>query len=346
MQYNYNNNYNYTVLSPQQQNLLILNNKKRNIRRTLSGIGFAVFAAELIFQVLYTFILLFLELTGVSDNEFFNDNYLAITELFHGTVLFTALFVIGVIYCGLSNTKLSSVIKFEKVKKSNLILYVMLGLAIGYFGNILTTILLSNLEAIGITSNLDNTVGPYNNLGFLIMTLVTAVVPAFAEEFLFRGVILGKLRKYGDTFAILSSSLLFALMHANLVQIPFAFVGGVFFAFITVKTNSLLPAMIIHFINNLLSCILQYIEDNLSDYVINFSSILIFAIIFALGVFAFIILSIKDKKLFSINNEADEAKEFMLKEKFKFFFSNVGTVLAIVFLILETLKTTNFSTGL
>lgn len=337
--------YNYTVLSPQQQNLLTLHNKKRNIRKTLSGLGFAVFAAELTFQILYTFLFLFLKLTGVSDNEFFNDNYLAITELFHGTVLFTALFVIGLTYCGLSNTKLSSIIKFKKVKKSNLVLYVILGLSIGYLGNILTSILLSSFEAIGINNNLADTETSYNNFGFLIMTLVTAIAPAFAEEFLFRGVILGKLRKYGDTFAILISSLLFGLMHGNLVQIPFAFIGGVFFAFVTVKTNSMLPAMIIHFLNNLSSCLLQYIQDNFSDYVINLSSVLVFAIIFALGILAFIVLSIKDKKLFSINNESDEAKDFTLKEKFKLFFSNVGTIFALVLLLLETLSTISFSTG-
>lgn len=339
------NYYNYSVLSPQQQALLMRSNKIYNIKKTISGLCFAVFTAELIFQLLYTILSLFLLFSHASQTEFFKENYVAISELFHGTVLFTAMFAIGILYCKLSNTRLDSVIKFEKVKIPDLILYVLLGVSIGFSGNILTSLFLSSLEAIGINSNLPETQLNYNNFGFVIMTIVTAVVPAFAEEFLFRGVILGKLRKYGNTFAILASALLFGLMHGNLVQIPFAFVGGVFFAFITVKTNSLLPAMIIHFLNNFISCILQIIDELCSDYIINLSNLLIFTIIFALGVLSFIILSINDKKLFKINNETDEAKEFTLKEKFKFFFLNIGTIFAIVILLLELISNISFYAG-
>ncbi len=338
MQYNYN----YTVLSPEQQLLLARNNKIINIKKTISGLGFAVFSAEIVLQLLYTLLYLFLAISPASKTEFFQENYVAISELFHGTALFTAMFVIGFLYCQLSNTKLSTIIKFKKIKATNLILYVLLGVSIAFLGNIITSILLSNFEAVGIKSNLPDTELNYNNLGFVIMTLITAVVPAFAEEFLFRGVILGKLRKFGNTFAILCSALLFGLMHGNLVQIPFAFIGGIFFAFITVKTDSLLPAMIIHFLNNFLSCILQIISELCSDYIINITSMILFLLIFASGILSFIILSIKDKKLFKINNETDEAKEFALKEKFKFFFSNVGIIFAIVILLLELISSISF----
>lgn len=337
--------YNYSILSPEQQALLVRNNKIDNIKRTVSGLGFAVFAAELTFQILYIILMLFINLTGVSQTEYFTENYVTITELFHGTVLFTGMFIVGLIYCALSNTKLSSIIKFEKVKKSNLVLYVLLGISIAYLGNILTSLLLSNFEAIGIYNNLSDNQLENNNLGYVVLTFVTAVTPAFAEEFLFRGVILGKLRKYGNSFAILGSAFLFAFMHGNLVQIPFAFVGGVFFAFITVKTNSLLPAMIIHFFNNFLSCVLEIVGTFCDDYTYNIFALLLFTFVFLAGIFAFVMLSIKDKKLFNINNEIDEAKEFTLKEKAKFYFLNIGMIFTLVILSLETLSSIGFFTG-
>lgn len=337
--------YNYSTLSPQQQELLARNKKIDSIKSTISGLGFAVFTAELIFQFFYAALLLFLSFSGVSQTEYYIENSSIIDDLFHGVVLFTAMFLIGLIYCILSSTKLSTVIKFEKVKKSNLILYVLLGLSIAFLGNILTSLLLSNFEAIGIYRSPSGTGFEYNNLGYVVMTFVTAVTPAFAEEFLFRGIILGKLRKYGNTFAILGSAFLFALMHGNLTQIPFAFVGGVFFAFITVKTNSLIPSMLIHFLNNFLVCLSQIVGSVTDDYTNIVFNLLMFSIIFALGIFSFVVLSVKDKKLFKIDNSNDEAKEFTLKEKAKFFFLNIGMIFTLVILSLEVLSSISLFAG-
>ena len=75
----------------------------------------------------------------------------------------------------------------------------------------------------------------------------TAIVPAVFEEFAFRGVVLNKLRKFGDSYAIIMSAVLFGLMHGNLSQIPFAFILGLVIGFIAVKTNSIIPGILIHF---------------------------------------------------------------------------------------------------
>ena len=93
----------------------------------------------------------------------------------------------------------------------------------------------------------------------LALNLVsTAILPALVEEMVFRGYILGALRPQGDGLAIVFSAVFFGLLHGNLLQIPFAFILGLIFGYLTVQTGSIWPAVLLHFLNNALSVALQY----------------------------------------------------------------------------------------
>lgn len=311
--------------------------EKRNTRKTLSGLGFLLFTAELVFQFLFLLFELFIAITGLYSNSFFSENYLAIGETYHATVLFIGFFLIGLLYCCLSSTKLPDVIHFEKVKADRLIAYVLLGLGVAYLGNILCSIFLKNLSYIGINDLTDSSSATGNTAGMIIMTFVTAVTPALAEEFMFRGIILGKMKKYGDSFAVFASAFLFAIMHGNLQQIPFAFIGGIFFAFITLKTNSLLPAILIHFSNNLISCFLQMIVSCGNSYIENLVPVIIFTVVLLLSVLSFVYLIKKDKNFLSFNKTSNTGV-FPFRENIKLFFSNTGTIFAIILLFFETME--------
>jgi hypothetical protein len=54
------------------------------------------------------------------------------------------------------------------------------------------------------------------------------------------------------------SALLFALLHASLYQLPYAFVGGLLLGLAAVWGGSPLFAVLFHFLSNLLSLFLQY----------------------------------------------------------------------------------------
>ena len=90
----------------------------------------------------------------------------------------------------------------------------------------------------------------YDDPATVIMYMTVALAPAFAEEFLFRGVIYGNLRPFGKTQAILISSLLFALMHQNIGQFFYTFVGGVAMALMYELTGSIWCSIIYHMFNN------------------------------------------------------------------------------------------------
>ena len=81
--------------------------------------------------------------------------------------------------------------------------------------------------------------------------IMTAIAPAFAEEFLFRGVAYGNLRKYGRPFALTASAVLFALMHQNAAQTFYTFCAGLVMGLCYELTGSIWCGVFLHLFNNL-----------------------------------------------------------------------------------------------
>lgn len=129
------------------------------------------------------------------------------------------------------------------------------------------------------------------NIGSLLMNiLVFALLPAILEEMIYRGYILRILSKYGNVFAVVVSSVLFALMHGNILQIPFAFIVGLTCGYIVIKTGRIWISMMIHFLNNFMSELLQYVGLFSSTEEYQKTVTLVFSLIGMLGLFAILIL--------------------------------------------------------
>lgn len=96
--------------------------------------------------------------------------------------------------------------------------------------------------------------------------LFVGVLPAFSEEFIFRGTVYGGLRKNGMVPAALVSGLIFGAMHMNLNQFAYAFVLGAVFAFLIEATGSIFAPMIVHFVFNSTSVVLSSVLVYLNDY--------------------------------------------------------------------------------
>lgn len=84
----------------------------------------------------------------------------------------------------------------------------------------------------------------------IIYVIGLALVPAIFEELLFRKAILNYSKRFGNLFAVIFSSLLFGLIHMNLNQGIFAFILGLVFAVIAIKTSSIKLTILLHFLNN------------------------------------------------------------------------------------------------
>ncbi len=95
-------------------------------------------------------------------------------------------------------------------------------------------------------------------LNILIFKIMIGIVIPFAEELVFRGVLFNYLKQsFGLWFSIIVSSFAFAIVHAHIVIIPFAFVAGIVCAYMYHRTNNFAVPVFIHVaINSLMVNIL------------------------------------------------------------------------------------------
>ncbi len=83
--------------------------------------------------------------------------------------------------------------------------------------------------------------------GWIAVVLVIGIVAPFSEELLFRGLLLGALRRrYSTATAVLVSTALFVLIHGNYTQGTAALVMGLVNCWLVLRTGSLVPAMLFH----------------------------------------------------------------------------------------------------
>ncbi len=88
--------------------------------------------------------------------------------------------------------------------------------------------------------------------------LKLALAPAILEEALFRYLPLKLIAPYSKKSALLISSVFFALVHLSLFSIPYAALAGFLFMTADILSGSILPSVILHFLNNLISIIWEY----------------------------------------------------------------------------------------
>lgn len=126
-------------------------------------------------------------------------------------------------------------------------------------------------------------------VAFISMLLVA---PVF-EEIIFRGIILEQLSiRYSKIMSVLVSAVLFGVFHFNFIQGINAFFLGIILGTIYVKTNSLVPCILVHFTNNLTSYASVYFPSVFND---DFSIIqLVLGIIILMA--AIIVFINKDKE--------------------------------------------------
>lgn len=93
----------------------------------------------------------------------------------------------------------------------------------------------------------------------LVKLAAFCLLPAFCEELLFRGAIARGLQpRLGALAAALLSSAYFALLHGSLARLPITFCLGLALAMATLRTGSVIPAMIIHAGNNAAAVLLTW----------------------------------------------------------------------------------------
>ena len=92
----------------------------------------------------------------------------------------------------------------------------------------------------------------------VLFLLYTAILAPIAEETVFRGVVLTALSKRHMLFSALISATLFAVSHMSFDQLMYTFVFGFFLALLAQRSGRLLPCILVHSANNLLTLAAGY----------------------------------------------------------------------------------------
>lgn len=152
--------------------------------------------------------------------------------------------------------------KFNKISTKHIIMSFSLGVLVMILNLCIASLFSALLALVGYeTTSSGMSIDPnFNN--FIIVVLYSAVLPAIFEEVAHRGMLLNAYKKYGILRAMLISGLMFGLMHLNIGQFFYASIIGILLAFVVVMSDSIIPAIIVHFTNNFLNTYFDFATYN------------------------------------------------------------------------------------
>ena len=124
---------------------------------------------------------------------------------------------------------------------------------------------------------------------YFISLISMVILPAITEELLFRGLIFKGLQKNGNVFAIIVSSIMFALFHLSMEQTIYPLLMGIVFAVIMCYENNIIYCITVHLANNFTTLTLQYFKISLAFshwtyFLLALVSIIIFATVIILAI--------------------------------------------------------------
>ena len=162
--------------------------------------------------------------------------------------------------------------------------------------------------------------------------LFVAVCSPLCEEIIMRGIVLQPLRKYSDAFAVGVSAVVFGLMHCNLIQAPFAVLGGIVLGFFAVSTGSLWTGILIHACNNLFAVFVEEIGKGLSDGEFAALYTLLMRVILLVGAVCLVFFCLIKRKVHTDRRDT----VLTTGEKAKAFFLNIPMAAALIFVAIMT----------
>lgn len=298
---------------------------KINNKKVFSKIGLATFVSMILVNIIQG---IFFAVIGVVNQELLSAqwiNYAAIAISFY---------LIGFPVFYLMIKKLPEEEKRESrtLGVFEVIKICIMSYSLVYIVNLLTNLLMM-LIAIFKGSEVTN---PLLNLlegSNWIWSLVFAgILSPIIEEMMFRGIMLNKLRGYGDKIAIITTAVLFGLFHANFSQFFYAVALGMIFAYVTLKTGTIKYSIILHIVVNIMGGVIlpALVGDGSNIVVVGCVGVVLLAI-----VIVGLVLLVKNKKNISLLDGEIKLEKGTV---FKTIWVNVGMILYIVICLISMIS--------
>lgn len=223
--------------------------------------------------------------------------------------------------------------------------WIVIGMGLSYLSNYVIVFLgvLINL-IFGTEMNTVNLISEGTAISAIVYFIALSIYAPIFEELLFRGALLSRTSRFGIIFSSIVVGLSFGVWHLNIQQFIYASVMGAVATFITIKTRSILPAMLLHlglnFIASIQSAILPHIDleaieagklpDNATEgmYYSILSLIGIFCIMLAIAAIVLVILEFTKKKGSILAQES--CPQLTLRSKLLTYFTAPLTILIML----------------
>ena len=298
---------------------------QKKLRKRCTAVGFYALTYTATMYVLSIGLLLLFQTLGISTDE-------TLTQLQDIFISVGAAFIPGILFIAATGFKFREAFGKTTVGATTLIPLILMGMAVAMASNYAADIFETNLSIFG----LQNTAGSVESSAMtpfeIILNIISvAIVPAFAEEFAYRGLVMGSLKKYGRAFAVI----LFSAMHSNTTQIVFTLPVGLIFGYIDIITDSILPSILLHFMNNFYAILftILYTNSNLDERELTIIQLIIVLLFLVSGVLSFIYLARSKKVSFSLSDKEKPiekgAELLTLKNKMSAFLVNPGVMISM-----------------
>lgn len=310
--------------------------EKHQLKQTANGLCITLLASMLFVYVVAILGNVYLKGIGYTP-DYTNPDFSGYTPVLYylreGIVYLLGLTMPALLYLAIRHIPLREVLPFQKTGFLKTGAFVFFGVAVCMLANFPANIVANIEKAFGF--NPDLSLPLTNDPAVLALYFITlAVAPPIVEELIFRGIILQSFRRFGDGFAVVASAMLFGLFHGNFVQMIFAFIAGLVMALAVVRTNSLLPSILIHFCNNSISFAITATQRLYGDTAVTYVNNAVFGVSIILGIGSLFYLWSKDRHLF----QGDAGNPmFRLPAKIKALFFNFGGVCMLIYAFASSL---------
>ena len=264
--------------------------EKRKIRHNYNVIGLTLF-------ILYIAILIvcgggYLFYTVMTGNEGSYDeagySIYSAAELFIGGAMPAIMAIIVFFgYCLCTRYNPKELFDVSGVKAGEVFRYVMIVLFFQQVSLLCTIFISSALDSMGLEVHGLNYSMEHTPQAYIVDVFSAVILAPIGEELIYRGVVLRCAAKVSQRFAIFFSAFIFGIMHGNPYQFVLGILIGIPMALITIKSGSIIPAIICHMANNLIASIptvVEYFNED-TGYVINFIFLPVF---FIAGIIVFL----------------------------------------------------------
>ena len=271
------------------------------------------FSAAVLFPTLLVLVFVFIAaLFGLFQEGYESADWYAYTNFLLPQI---AYLLVAVLFFSLSHVQVKEFTGKPSIKYFILAILLQFGL---FSLSELNVLFLDFLENFGY-ENTPLTIPSLDGFGFVGVLFVVALLPAVFEEIVFRGIALRGVKPFGTTLSVLLCGALFAVFHQNPAQTIYQFCCGAAFAVLALRSRSIFPTVLAHFLNNATILVFAKFGSPVLPEPLSVT-LLIGSAISLVGVLGYLFFFDKQGK---VERDKQKGKQFLL-------FASVGIVICVL----------------